>query len=106
MTFQRLPASSSVLPVTPDAGGAAAVTPGGEGDPDVPDVSAGIGHNRNRRVKRRTSLTLHLELHEDGEIHVHSPDMPYLILSERNPRNLVGDVGGALCYEIRRRFTG
>lgn len=105
MTFQRLPASSSVLPVTSDAGSPAAVAPDTDGDADVPDVAPGIGHNRSRRVKRRTSVTLHLELHEDGEIHVHSPDMPYLILSERNPRNLVGDVGGALCYEIRRRFS-
>lgn len=107
MTFQRLLSSSSVLPVASDAGAGPVLLQPAEGDPEVPDGGsiAGIGHNRSRRVKRRTSVTLHLELHEDGEIHVHSPDMPYLILSDRNPRNLVGDVGGALCYEIRRRFS-
>ncbi|SCY24591.1 hypothetical protein [Paracoccus tibetensis] len=104
MTFQRLPASSSVLPLTSDASAVAVPVQPVEADPDVPDVP-GLGHNRRRSIKRRTSVTLHLELHEDGEIHIHSPDMPYLILSDRNPRNLIGDVGGALCYEIRRRFS-
>lgn len=105
MTFQRLPSPSSVQPVTSDAGAGVGLVQPAEGDPDVPDVAPGIGHNRKPKVKRRTSVTLHLELLDDGEIHVRSPDMPYLLLSDRNPRNLIGDVGGALCYEIRRRFS-
>lgn len=107
MTFQRLSASSSVLPIAMDA--APRPAPLAEAETEASGrpapATAALGHNRRRMVKRRTSVTLHLELHEDGEIHVHSPDMPYLILSERNPRNLVGDIGGALCYEIRKRFT-
>lgn len=95
MTFQRVAAScgAGALPVAgPEMG-------------DQPSF-AGIGHNAPSQVIRRTSVTLHLALHDDGTVHVTSSDMPYLDLSDREPRKLFRDVSGALCYEIRRRLFG
>lgn len=95
MTFQRVAASCG-------AGAVPAVGP----DPSEPLSYAGLGHNTSPQIVRRTSVTLHLALLSDGTVHVTSSDMPYLNLTDREPRRLFRDVSGALCYEIRRRLFG
>lgn len=97
MTFQPLALTRDATAVAasfPDTGTADSVPP------------AAIGHNGLPEVIRQTSVTLHLALRDDGTIHVTSSDMPYLELTEHDPRKLFRDVSGALSYEIRRRLFG
>lgn len=97
MTFQP-------LALTRDADAVTVPSSCPDDSADETPAPAAIGHNSTPEVIRRTSVTLHLALRDDGKIHVTSSDMPYLELTGHEPRKLFRDVSGALCYEIRRRF--
>lgn len=86
-----------------------ALTAQGGGDPLAeadPVPLVGPGRNSPPQILRRTTITLHLELRDDGAVQVTSGDMPWLALCEHDPRRLFRDVCGALRYELRRRFQG
>lgn len=109
MTFlTRLPdaADTTGLPTDPGSAVLAVIpaTPTGADPQQLPtrdsDARAGPAP-----VLRQATLTLQLALAADGSYQLTSPDMPYLALSERDPRRLAQDLGGAIRYEIRRRLT-